>query len=372
MHEGVDRQQLDRRDAEVDQVVDDRRPAQRADLAAHLLRDLGMAHRIAARVHLVDHGLVPGPRLRALAAPGEGRVDDHALRHVAGAVAPVEREVAVGMADPVAEQRVMPLERPRQGLGVGIDQQLVRVEAVAVPRIVRSVDAIAVELPRPHVGQVAVPDLMGHLAQGHAMQLAPAAVVEQAQLDLLRNGRRREAKLVPGAVPGRAGRIGGSGQDGAARRGMADLRRTGERRRARVGERGAQDRAHRGHGRVRPVGCLASRWVGPRAEPRKGDGGLGLGSGLGGGPRAASPSPAGRRPGASDSMTSPPWARIRVRATARPSPVPPVSRLREASKPDERLERPFPVQGGMPGPSSIDIRRTDSAVASRLSRARSP
>ena len=59
--EGVHRQQLDRGDAELAQIVDHRGARQAAEGAARSLGHLGMAHREALDVHLVDDRLVPGP-----------------------------------------------------------------------------------------------------------------------------------------------------------------------------------------------------------------------------------------------------------------------------------------------------------------------
>ena len=101
----------------------------------------------------------------ALAAPGEGRIDHAAFRHEGGAVALVEGEVVVGLADRVAEQRGVPVELADELLRIGIEQQLVRVEAVPVRRLVGAVHAIAIDRARPRVRQVAVPDLVGVFGQ---------------------------------------------------------------------------------------------------------------------------------------------------------------------------------------------------------------
>ena len=60
---------------------------------------------------------------------------------------------------------------------------------------------------------------------------------------------------------------------------------------------------------------------------------------------------------------SPPAARAMLRAMLSPSPVPPVSRLRELFKPVERLEHALELVFGIPGPSS----RTRSVRLRRLS-----
>ena len=120
-------------------------------------------------------------------------------------VAPVGQEVAARRADPVAESASCHADVAVQRLGVGVDQQLVRVEAVAVLRVVGAVDAVAVELPGPHVGQIAVPDLVGVFGQRDAVGLAPALLVEEAQLDLGGiGGEQREIDAA--AIPRRPAR----------------------------------------------------------------------------------------------------------------------------------------------------------------------
>ncbi len=206
MHEGVDRQQLHRGDAEIVQVLDQGRGRETAKRAAQRLVHLRMAHREAAHMHLVEDALMRRPRRRLLAAPGERRVDHHRLGHVVGAVPIVEREIRVRVAHPIAEQGIVPLDRAVQELGVGIEQELVGIEAVPGVRLVRPVDAIAIVLVRPQVGKVAVPDLVGHLRQRHPVGLL-AVRVEQAQLDLGGMGRE-QGEVDAGTIPARAERIG--------------------------------------------------------------------------------------------------------------------------------------------------------------------
>ena len=72
--------------------------------------------------------------------------------------------------------------------------------------------AVAVELARPDVGQVAVPDLVGVFGQGDAVGLAPAVGVEQAQFDLGGVGGE-QGEIDARSVPGRAARMGQAGLD---------------------------------------------------------------------------------------------------------------------------------------------------------------
>ncbi len=166
---------------------------------------------------LVDDGIAPRHARRAVVAPGEGAVDHAAFRHAARVVAAVERQVFAGRADPVAEMGVGPAERSEQRLGVGVDQQLVGVEAVAGGRLVGAVDPVAVERAGARFRQIAVPDLVRVFRQRHPVDLAGAGLVEQAQLDPGRIGRE-QGEIDAEAVPGGAERIGTARPDHGARR----------------------------------------------------------------------------------------------------------------------------------------------------------
>src|SRR6185437_7301801 len=73
-------------------------------------------------------------------------------------------------------------------------------EAMAVLGRVGPVHAIAIELPRRHVVEIAVPDVFAAFGQLDAFELTPSLIVEQAKLDLLRvSGEQR--KIGPAAVP---------------------------------------------------------------------------------------------------------------------------------------------------------------------------
>ena len=129
----VDRQQLDRGDAQALHVVQRLVGGQAGVRAAQVLAHGRVAHGEAADVGLVDHRLVPGPARRGVALPVEALVDDHAARHRVGVVVVVELEVGgVAAVGHVGQHvRRVPADRPVDGLGVGVEQQLVRVEAMA-------------------------------------------------------------------------------------------------------------------------------------------------------------------------------------------------------------------------------------------------
>ena len=169
------------------EVIDDRGRGQPAKGAAPCRRHVLAQLRQSLDVRLVDDGVFPGDRRAAFFAPGEGLVDHDRLRHAARIVAPIEGEIGARVAGAIAEMRVAPHQPPGQPLGIGIDQELVRIETKAPLRIIGAVHAIAVELARYDVVEIAVPDILGPLGQRDALELAPALAVEQAELDLCRH-----------------------------------------------------------------------------------------------------------------------------------------------------------------------------------------
>ena len=97
------------------------------------------------------------------------------------------------------------MQPPDGCLSVRVEQQLVGIEAVSIPRLVRAMYAITIDSTRPRVGNVAVPDLVRVFRQLDALDLAPSIRTEETQLDLA--GMRREDREVdPEPIPGRAQR----------------------------------------------------------------------------------------------------------------------------------------------------------------------
>src|SRR5690606_7786863 len=106
---------------------------------------------------------------------------------------------ALRVADAVAEVSVAPAQAPLDVLGIGLDQQLVRIEAMAARRIIESVNPVAIEKARASLGQIAVPDLVRSLAHFDPLPFVPPARVEHAQLHAGRVGGK-EGEIYPFAV----------------------------------------------------------------------------------------------------------------------------------------------------------------------------
>ena len=107
--------------------------------------------------------------------------------------------------------RIAPYQAPGEPPRIRIEQKLVGVEAVALLRRIGAVNAVAVELARRNVVQIAVPDVFGALGQFDALDFAAALAVKKTELDLLRiGGEQREigAASVPACTEarGRSGR----------------------------------------------------------------------------------------------------------------------------------------------------------------------
>ncbi len=194
----VHRHELDRGDAELLQVRDHRRVRHTGVGSALLLGNVRVQLGEALDVRLVDDRLVVRRARHAVAVPVEERVHHHAQHHVRGGVLVVDR---VLVTEVVAEEGLVPVELARHRLRVGVEEELVRVAAVTLGRVVRAVDPVAVLLARRHVRQVAVPDVTVHFLQLDAG--FRAVVVEQAEHDRIRD-LAVEGEVRSRAVIGRA------------------------------------------------------------------------------------------------------------------------------------------------------------------------
>ena len=209
-HEVVDGHELHRGHAEPDQVVDHRGAGQAGVGAPQAGGHVGVEGGEALDVQLVDHGVVPRGAGVGVVAPREEGVGHHRPGDVGGRVAPVA--LVVGAARAVAEDGLVPVEAAVDGQGVGVDEQLGRVEAQAPVGFPGAVDPVAVALPGHDPGEVAVPHVAVDLGQRQAGLdarrkpadgSAQALVVEQAQLN--RGGALAEQGEVGTlAIPGGA------------------------------------------------------------------------------------------------------------------------------------------------------------------------
>ena len=138
-----------------------------------------------------------------IVAPGESRIDHRAFGYRAGIIAAIEREVRVRASDVEAEMRVRPSPLAHDGLGVGVEQQLVGVEAAPAVRIIGTVDTVTVKEPRTRLRQIGMPDVIGLLLNVEPCHLVRTSWIEETQLDSLGMlGEEREIDSSP--IPGGA------------------------------------------------------------------------------------------------------------------------------------------------------------------------
>ena len=116
--EVVHRHQFDGRDTETLEVIDDHRVRHRGVGAAQLFGDVGVGLGQALDVRLVDDCVGVMAVRWAVVAPVEIGTDHDRLGHAVRRVVVV---AAVGVAEVVGEQRLIPLERAVDGLGIRVD-----------------------------------------------------------------------------------------------------------------------------------------------------------------------------------------------------------------------------------------------------------
>ncbi len=194
-------------------MLEDRLRGQTQIAAPQPFGHAGVQRRHALDVGLVDERPVPRGPGRHVAGPGEGRVDHDAFRQLARAVSGVLRQVLLGVPDRVAEDLIGRADRARDRHGVGVQEQLVGVEPMAGLRVVGAVDAIAVELARADVRQVAVPHVVRALLQLDAERLLLVSRgLEQTEVDGV-GVLREQGEVDALSVPRRPQRVGLAGPD---------------------------------------------------------------------------------------------------------------------------------------------------------------
>ena len=118
------RKQLNRRNAQLAQVLDGGVGAQPKIGAADRFRHVGMALREPLDVHFVDEAVGPSDIRRTVLLPIERSVDHSAERRIGRTVAWVADDVRPTVAGEQAVEGVAPREIPPDGLGIRVEEQL--------------------------------------------------------------------------------------------------------------------------------------------------------------------------------------------------------------------------------------------------------
>ena len=158
----------------------------------------------APDMHFIDDGFTPWAPQWFVLSPGKRLLDDDRLGNQRGIVALVERQISVRMSDGVAEHRIGPAQVAVQGLGVRVDQQLVRIEAVAGLRFIWPAHPKAVELSRSCLREEDVPHLIGTLFNSNGVRFfLLVGMIKQTQFHS-RRIFRKQREIHAFAIPGRA------------------------------------------------------------------------------------------------------------------------------------------------------------------------
>src|SRR5581483_6983515 len=133
----------------------------------------------SADVRLVDDRPVPGhPARPGLALPIEVRIHDDALGHEWRTVARIKAQIVTLGTDGIAKARGVPLQLTDVPARIGVQDQLVRIEAMTRLGLVRPMDPKAVYGRRVNIRNVAVPELIGIFRQHQALELLRAPGIE--------------------------------------------------------------------------------------------------------------------------------------------------------------------------------------------------
>jgi hypothetical protein len=186
-------EQLHRRDAEPDEVLDRGGVRESGGRTAEMRRHVGMLPGEAAQVHLIDDRVAPrvgraascgrasAARRLVPAQPGVPGGEHDRLGHVRRAVRLVARAVRE-----LTALRCVERERPVEGARVRIDEQLRRIEPVSLVGRPGPMRAQAVARARGDAVDRSMEDGADAVEEGDARDLAFPRVVEEADLDARR------------------------------------------------------------------------------------------------------------------------------------------------------------------------------------------
>jgi hypothetical protein len=125
-----------------------------------LLGDRRMERRQSFDVSFIEDRLVPGDVGLGVTLPTVGGVDNPPLWHHRPTILIVEGKILLLGVGLVSEVRTRPPNVADEFPGIRIEQQFVRIEAMAVRGIEGPVDAIPVETTGAEARQEAVPDFV--------------------------------------------------------------------------------------------------------------------------------------------------------------------------------------------------------------------
>src|SRR5438477_7740252 len=149
------RHELDRGDAELAKMPDDRGMRDRGVRAAKWLRNFRMQHRETANVRFVENGSMNGRPGRLVAFPVELRIDHDRARSTELWIL---GRLEIRFAELESKAAAIPALFAVECLCIRIAHDDVRIEAKPPRRLVRSLDAEAIPLAGGDARNITVPD----------------------------------------------------------------------------------------------------------------------------------------------------------------------------------------------------------------------
>jgi hypothetical protein len=88
------------------------------------------------------------------------------------------------MSDRVTVEVIAPVDGPTDRFGIRVEKELLRVETMALSRVIRPVDAIAVEGAGSHIRQIGMPDVVRRISESDGGgRLCWFIWIKEAELD---------------------------------------------------------------------------------------------------------------------------------------------------------------------------------------------
>ena len=147
-HKSIDRHQFHRRYAQPFQIAQNALMIEPGKGTAFAVRHLRVQFGIAFKVGFVNDAFFNGIPRRLNTLPIKIITSYNRFRHIGGAVQRTVREVFERTVPIIAKQCLMPNQTPGELFGIGVNQKLVRIEAMPLFRQIRPVNTIAVNLSR--------------------------------------------------------------------------------------------------------------------------------------------------------------------------------------------------------------------------------
>src|SRR6266699_3996549 len=147
-------QEFDCRNTKTDHVLDGSRRRQPGVRTTQPFRDIRVELGESFDMEFVDNGLVPWRAWWAVISPGKSRINDHSQRGIRRIVTLIAGQIGLGVTHAVAKEFVGPAHITANRPGIGVEQDLIWIEAVSLLGGVRAIDAIAVELAGEHLRQI--------------------------------------------------------------------------------------------------------------------------------------------------------------------------------------------------------------------------